>query len=204
MGTRTVRCLSLLLCLQGAAPWCCRACGKCMCKVYGFCPPPARPDQTLPASVQLWTPQDVAAFVRSISVGGAQQTCPANCPLLTALNAGRFEQRGMTGRQLEALFAAFATTENATRAEARAEKETLAAVEGGGNGINRSANKLKPNASKRFDAKLRLFASNELRGLLPEGETGELALQVLVRLRDALAHRHGGNGSARRLRMVRL
>ena len=34
----------------------------------------------------------------------------------------------------------------------------------------------------------------------PEGR-GSFALG---RLRDALAHRHGGNGSARRLRMVRL
>ena len=143
----------------------------------------------MPAAVQLWTALDVAAFVRSISAGGAQQTCPQKCPLVLALNASRFEQRGVTGQQLEALFAAFAAMENATHAEARAEAAALAA-EGGGGGLDRSVNKLRPNASKKVDAKLRLFATSELRDLLPEGEPAEqVALQVLVRLRDALAHR---------------
>lgn len=190
--------ICLLALLPGAAPWCCRACGKCMCKVYGKCPP--SPDLSLPEELRHWSTTHVQQFVRSISLGGSRQTCPKQCGAVLALNETLFAARGVDGPALELMFQTFARQENATKAAAAAAAAAADALQAdGGGGPNKS--KGRGNVSKEpFQTQLRGFASQALQGLLPpSGE--QVSLQVLVRLKEAATNRHGGsNNSARRTR----
>ena len=81
--------------------WCCRACGKCMCSLYGVCPRPQVPQQ--PFHLPDLNTKEVAAFVASIRPDGHRNSCPAGCTLIELFNATEFEERAVTGKRLASL-----------------------------------------------------------------------------------------------------
>ena len=88
--------------LPAAAGWCCRACGKCLCKSYGKCP---RPKATIPLLPPLenWSAGELSEFIRSISPGGARQSCPENCDAIALI--AKVPLHGMDGAGLSRLLA---------------------------------------------------------------------------------------------------
>ena len=82
----------------GADAWCCRACAKCMCTVYGVCPSPSEVQP--PFSLPQLTVAQVADFIVSISPNGSRQWCTPGCALLENFNASLFIEHGWHGKRL--------------------------------------------------------------------------------------------------------
>lgn len=79
--------------------WCCRACSKCLCSVYGSCPTPkAVPPTDVP--VRQLSTAGVSAFVDSLRPGGTRDSCPPGCKLTPLLNGSIFLERGVDGAGL--------------------------------------------------------------------------------------------------------
>lgn len=115
--------------------WCCRACGKCMCELYGVCPAPAQASSTSQSALHALSVADVAAFVESIGPNGSRQTCPSACPLVGLLNASLFVRGAVDGRTLARLVRAHddrAWVHNETLRAAHAEMLAEHRVFGGG------------------------------------------------------------------------
>ena len=92
--------LFLIALLPGADAWCCRACGKCMCSLYGVCPSPTAAQP--PFDLHSLSSQQVAEFIASISPNGSRQWCPAGCTLIELFNATLFLEHGWHGKRLAA------------------------------------------------------------------------------------------------------
>ena len=97
------RALVVLLSAGAADAWCCRACHKCMCSVYGFCPPGTATVRvsTLPElRLREASVTEVGGFVDSLRAGGARDICPPGCTLLEAFNSSRFVAQRIDGAGL--------------------------------------------------------------------------------------------------------
>ena len=77
--------------LPAATGWCCRSCGKCFCMSYGVCP---RPSESLPMlkPIETWSSSELVDFINAISPGGARQSCPENCSVLSIIHSSRFRE----------------------------------------------------------------------------------------------------------------
>ena len=84
--------------------WCCRACAKCMCTVYGSCPADGKaatnPVPPLSQPLHELGVAAVAEFVTSIQMGGSRNPCPPGCNLLRLFNASAFLERRISGSML--------------------------------------------------------------------------------------------------------
>ena len=110
---RLLRVMQLACQVSFVAPWCCRACGICMCDAYGVCEAATGPSSAaertnatrrlhmLPPLAH-WSVDEVAAFVDSLSETGARNTCMSGCktPGLFNDSAVRFKALGINGTML--------------------------------------------------------------------------------------------------------
>ena len=97
--SRSFRRLMLWMLLAEVDAWCCRACHKCMCSVYGVCPVPQAPVQLTVPFHQLTT-AGIADFVDSLRPNGSRDSCPPGCTLTPLLNGSAFAAHGIDGPTL--------------------------------------------------------------------------------------------------------
>jgi hypothetical protein len=91
--------LVIALLMPLAHAWCCRACSKCMCSIYGSCPA-TKAVPLLDVPLRQLSTAGVAAFVDSLRPGGTRDTCPPGCKLTPLLNGSIFAERELTGARL--------------------------------------------------------------------------------------------------------
>ena len=178
---RRVICLLLLmLCSTPVCEaWCCRACAKCMCTVYGVCPSgrsaagsngsSAKSQST---ALRKFSVEQVVAFISSVGVNGSRQTCTPDCALLQLFDGSLFRKQDTDGEKLAHFFHAH---------ETRFTREVIH------NNTARAAH-------------AGWVASH---GFFPGGLNGEQYLALTTRLRDALRDA-GALSDARRQRRLRV
>ena len=97
--TAFMRAQAFALLLPLAHAWCCRACLKCMCSIYGSCPA-TKAVPLLDVPLRQLSTAGVAAFVDSLRPGGTRDTCPPGCKLTPLLNGSIFAERELDGTRL--------------------------------------------------------------------------------------------------------
>lgn len=173
--SRPASLILLALHLASVDAWCCRACAKCMCTVYGVCPsnPSGAGDNKSQSErstpLKDFTVDQVVAFVDSITPRGVRDTCTPGCQLIEYFNSSLFRKHAIRGEKLFHFFA---------NHEARFTKDVI------------------HNTTARADHSIWLASH----GFFPDGLKGEQYLALTTRLRDALRDAGAIPGRSRRLR----
>ena len=114
---RGLSCVGLLIIVlttpRPAEAWCCRACSKCMCTIYGVCPSSSSSDKGNGSSsgggaaakpLKAFTVQQVSEFIASIGANGSRNSCAPGCTLLDLYDATRFTKLNVNGNDLHKFF----------------------------------------------------------------------------------------------------